>query len=172
MAATATTLVSVEQYLSTSYSPDREYVDGVIVERNLGELDHSSLQTELSFWLRSRREKLGIWVFVEQRVQVKPTHFRVPDICVVVDSKPKEPIFTRPPFICIEILSKDDRMTDVQDKIDDYLTFGVRYVWVLDPIRRRAWVHTAAGSYEAKDGVLRTENPEIAVPLAEIFAAL
>lgn len=35
-----------------------------------------------------------------------------------------------------------------------------------------AYIHTAEGSREAKDGVLRTENPEIAVPLAEIFAAL
>ena len=36
------TLVSVEEYLNTSYDgADREYVDGRIVERNLGEKDHS-----------------------------------------------------------------------------------------------------------------------------------
>ncbi len=166
------TVVSVEQYLSTSYSPDREYVDGVILERNLGERYHSETQGELYAFLRACQKQLGIWVFLEQRIQVKSTRFRLPDVCVYSGEKPQEQVFTRPPFLCIEILLKDDRAGDVHEKIDDYLTFGVRYVWLIDPIRRRAWVHTADGSQEAKDGVLRTENPEIAVPLAEIFAVL
>ena len=42
----AATLVSIEDYLSTSYSPDREYIDGRIVERNLGEKTHSSIQAK------------------------------------------------------------------------------------------------------------------------------
>lgn len=36
--------VSVEEYLHTSYDPVCEYVDAEVLERNLGELDHSSLQ--------------------------------------------------------------------------------------------------------------------------------
>ena len=168
----STTLVSVAEYLSTSYSPDREYIDGVVVERNLGELDHSTVQGELYHWLRSRRKELGIWVYLEQRVQVKPTRFRVPDICVVAGPKPQRPIITVPPFLCIEILSKDDRAGDTQDKIDDCLSFGVACVWVIDPMRRRGYIHTSSGSREAKDGVLRTESPDITVPLAEIFAEL
>jgi len=168
----SSTLIPVAEYLSTSYRPDREYVDGVVLERTVGELDHSDLQTELSHWFRSRRKELGVWAFAEQRVQVKPTRFRVPDICVVAGTKPKERILTHPPFLCIEILSKDDRMSEMQERIDDYLDFGVRYVWVVDPLARRAWVYTTAGSVEARDGVLRTENPAIAVPLDEIFAAL
>jgi hypothetical protein len=36
------TFVSVREYLRTSYSPDREYVDGRIVERNLGEKGHAA----------------------------------------------------------------------------------------------------------------------------------
>jgi len=28
------TLISVEEYLSSSYDPDAEYVDGVLVDRN------------------------------------------------------------------------------------------------------------------------------------------
>jgi len=169
--ATAT-LVSVEQYLSTPYSPDCDYVDGVVLERNVGELNHSTVQGELYFWFRTRRRDLRTWAYTEQRVQVKPTRYRVPDVCVVVGEKPQEQIFTKPPFLCIEILSPDDRMSELLDKIGDYLEFGVRYVWVIDPTSRRAWVHTAAGSHEIRDLVLRTDNPEIAVPLAEIFAEL
>jgi hypothetical protein len=35
------TLVSVQEYLATSFRPDRDYVDGEIQERNLGERPHS-----------------------------------------------------------------------------------------------------------------------------------
>ena len=167
-----TSLVAVEEYLSTSYSPDCEYIDGVVLERNGGERNHSKIQTFLAVWMGTRQQELGIWAYVEQRVQVKPTRFRVPDLCVVAGEDFQEEIFARLPFLCIEILSKDDRASDIQDKIDDYLAFGVPYVWVIDPLRRRAYVHAACGSREARDGLLRTDNPEIAVPLAEIFAEL
>ena len=164
------TLIPVEEYISTSYRPDREYVDGTLVERNVGEKDHSGLQMALSAYLYNRREELGIHVFPEQRVQVKATRFRVPDICVVAGEEPREQILTSPPFVCIEILSKDDRMSEMQERIDDYLSFGVSYVWVLDPRTKRAHVHTADGSHEVREA-LRTQNPEIVVPLSEIFSA-
>lgn len=166
------TLVSVDEYLRTSYDPDCDYVDGEIVERNVGELDHSDLQGEIITYFRARRRNRGVYAFPEQRVQVSPTRFRIPDVCVMHGAKPTEQIFTTPPLIAIEILSKDDRMSEMQERIDDYLNFGVRYVWVVDPRTRRAWVYTKDGSHEAKDGMLRTENPEIELPLPEIFQAL
>jgi len=165
-------VVSLEEYLSTSYRPDREYIDGVILERNLGERDHSELQTEISTYLNVRRKRFGIHVFVEQRIQVSPTRFRVPDICVVAGPRPVEQVFTRPPFLCIEVLSPEDRVGATEERIEDYLVFGVRYVWVINPKTRRAYVHTAEGVREAKDDVLRTESPEIVVPLGEILAEL
>ena len=166
------TLVSVEQYLITAYSPDCDYVDGVVLERNGGERDHSKLQMALGAWFYNRRKELGVWVYPKQRVQVKPTRFRVPDLCVFVGADPQEQVFIRAPFLCIEILSPDDRMAQMHDKIADVLEFGVRFVWLIDPRARRAWIYTAAGSHDIRDGLLRTDNPEIVVPLAEIFAEL
>ncbi len=64
------TLISVEEYLATNYRPDREYVEGCLLERHVGERDHSSLQMVLSAFLHNRRQELGIQVFPEQRVQV------------------------------------------------------------------------------------------------------
>ena len=165
------TLVSVEEYLRTSYRPDCDYVDGEIVERNLGELDHSDLQGEIITYFRTRLRKSGAYAYPEQRVQVSPTRFRIPDVCVLT-SKPTEQVFRTPPFIAIEILSKDDRISQMQERIDDYLKFGVRYVWLIDPRTHRAWVHTKDGAHEAKDSILRTEDPAIELPLPEIFHAL
>jgi Uma2 family endonuclease len=166
------TLVSVDEYLHTSYDPDCDYVDGDIVERNVGERDHSELQGEIYAYIRSLKEKSNVHPYIEQRLQVSRTRFRIPDVCVVAGDRPSEQIFTKPPFIAIEILSKDDRMAQMQDRIDDYLTFGVRYVWVVNPQTQRAWSYTKDGSHEAKDGILRTEDPAIELPLREIFQAL
>jgi Uma2 family endonuclease len=170
--ATSGVLISVEQYLSTAYSPDREYVDGSIVERNVGERSHNITQREILTFLHARRKELDISVFPEQRVQVAASRFRIPDVCAYLGPGPQEEVFIRPPFLCIEILSKDDRAGDLQEKVDDYLSFGVSYVWVINPATRRAYIHTAGGSHEAKGGMLRTQNPDIIVPLAEIFSAL
>ena len=164
--------VTLEEYLNTSYHPDCDYVDGRVVERNLGELDHSDLQGEIVFYFRARRKQWRTHAFPGQRVQVAATRFRIPDICVTIGPKPTEQIFRTPPFLAIEILSKKDRKRDVLERIDDYVRFGVNYVWVIDPRTREGWVHTAAGAKEAADGIPRTGNPDLEMSLPEIFAAL
>lgn len=165
--ATAT-LVPVEEYLETHYPDgDREYVDGQILERNLGEIDHGDLQTTLAYYLRTRYGG-RFWIAVEVRLQVSRLRFRIPDVVVVEGSRPQGRILTVPPLLVIEVLSRDDRAEDVQERIDDYLGCGVRYVWVVNPRTRRGWIHTAEGSREAKDGVLRTEEPAIEAPLGEL----
>ncbi len=163
------TLISVEEYLRSSYSPDREYVDGEIVERNLGEKTHGRIQKRLITYLDARSQKFGIEVIPEQRVQVSRTRFRIPDVTVVKLPQPEEEIVTSPPHLCIEILSKDDTMRYMQEKIDDYLNFGVPYIWIINPWNRKAYAVTQAGMVEAKSGVLETHAPDIAVPLSELF---
>jgi len=108
---------------------------------------------------------------VEQRVQVKSTRFRIPDICVVRGPKPAEQILTKPPFICIEVLSPEDRWPRVQQRIDDYLAMGVPYVWVLDPSTKTAYSATPAErTQEVSTGILKTLNPSVELPLSEIFS--
>jgi Uma2 family endonuclease len=165
----AATLVSVEDYLSTSYSPDREYIDGRIVERNLGEKTHSTIQGNLFGWFRDRRKQLPYRAFIEQQVQVNPTRFRIPDVTVVKTSQFQGEIFKNPPYLCIEVLSKDDTMEYMQEKIDDYQRFGVPYVWIFNPRLRKGYVATNAGMVEAESGVLTTDDPAIQVPVSELF---
>ena len=166
------TLIPVQEYLGSSYHPDREYIDGFLLERNLGERDHSELQTELAIYLGGLRRKLGIHVFVEQRIQVSRDRFRVPDLCVVAGLKPPELIFHNPPFLCIEILSKNDRVEEMQERIQDYLAFGVPYVWLINPRTRWACSYTSGLIMEASDRVLRTESPEIIVRLDDVFETI
>ena len=161
------TLVPVEEYLRTNYDPDCEYVDGRIVERNLGEKTHSRIQGEFIFHLRARAKELGMEVLPEQRVQVSPRRFRIPDVTILRRSD--ERIVTSPPFICIEVLSKDDTMYYMQEKIDDYLRFGVPYIGIINPLIKKAYVVTPAGMVEATSGSLETKDPAISLPLAPLF---
>ncbi len=167
--STTRTLISAEEYLASSFRPDCDYVDGHIEERNLGEWNHSTLQLRIGSYLLSKYESDGVQVATVLRVQVKATRFRIPDVCVVLGN-PGEQILTKPPFLCIEILSPEDRMSRIEERINDYLAMGVPYVWVLDPQTKQAYRATSSdGLCEVKGGVLRTDNPVLAVPLSEIF---
>jgi Uma2 family endonuclease len=166
----ARTLISVEEYLATSYRPDCDYVDGEVVERNLGTRDHGWLQAAITAYFFNRRRQWNITVITELRVRVKPTRFRIPDVCVILGDT-DEQVLTRPPFICIEVLSPKDRMSRVEQRIADYLEMGVPCVWVLDPETRQAYTATPPeGLREVKTGVLKTEKPALEVPLSELFA--
>ena len=163
------TQISLDEYLRSSYEPDCDYVDGEVLERNVGERDHGKVQRQLIYLFHSRSKEWNIHVFPEQRVQISARRFRIPDVCVIAGPEPEDQIFRTPPLICVEILSKDDRQDRMQEKIDDFLNFGVRYVWVINPRNRRAWVYTPEGSREVKDGVLRTTSPELEIRIAELF---
>ncbi len=163
------TLVSVEEYLSTDYSPDCDYVDGVLEDRNVGQRSHALAQRTILVFLMRLEAQLGTFALQETRVRVSASRFRVPDICVM-RGDPKQEVFTTAPFLCVEVLSPDDRMSRMQDKIADYLRMGVRYVWVVDPYAHRAWTHTREGAVETADGVLRTKDPDIEMPLSEVWA--
>jgi Uma2 family endonuclease len=160
--------VPLSEYLESVYHPDCEYIDGELRERNLGDLDHSRQQTKIIRYLSTREEQWGIVVLTEQRVQVKSTRYRIPDVTVIAGPLPTTQILRDPPFLCIEILSPGDTVEDMQDKIDDYLAFGVPYVWVVNPRKSRAFEYTAGGVREAKDGILRTANPDIVMPIIEL----
>jgi Uma2 family endonuclease len=161
------TLVPVEEYLSTSYDPDCDYVDGELEDRNVGEKGHSKVQGDLYFYLSTHCPSL--FVVIEQRIRISANRYRVPDVCTTL-GEPDEEVFTKPPFLCVEILSLEDRAGRIQRKIGDYQKFGVRYIWVIDPRKREAFVYTAISMHEVEDGMLRTSDPDIAVPLSELFS--
>jgi Uma2 family endonuclease len=160
-------LVSVEEYLNTSYRPDCDYVDGEVRERNLGELEHCSAQREIMFYLGDHYPQLRKRLLPEQRVQVNPSRFRVADVCVLAEDAPREKIVRTPPMLCIEILSPEDTMNKLMERVKDYFNMGVPACWIVDPIAREAWIATRGQLIEATDGVLRAGGIEM--PLNEVL---
>ena len=163
------TLISVQEYLATGYRPDRDFIDGELQERNLGELEHSLLQTAIGAWFWTRQKEWNVVPVVEQRVQVAPTRFRVPDVTVLRPDQASEPIITVPPLILIEVLSKDDTLRSMRERVDDYLNFGVQHVWILDPAAKRAYVCSPTAFQEPEHGTLIVPNTPIRLVLSELF---
>jgi Uma2 family endonuclease len=164
--------VSVEEYLSSVYEHDCEYVDGVIEERDLGEFEHSFLQLFLGSIFVTHRAEWGVVAVTEQRVQTRPDHFRVPDVTILRAGTPRERILTHPPLLVIEIQSPEDTLRRTAAKAAEYLAFGIENVWVIDPAARVAYRGTANGLELVRDGELTIPETPMRIVLAELFAEL
>jgi Uma2 family endonuclease len=169
-----TTAVSipVAEYLDSTYRPDCDYVNGELGERAVGELGHSAVQEILCAIFRAHREAWKVLAFPELRVQVGPERYRVPDVTVLRRSDPKTPIVKIAPLICIEILSPEDRMQRVSERIADYFLMGVPNVWVIDPDSRTAWVAEQDGSLRREKTAFAVEASPVRVVLEEVFREL
>lgn len=162
--------MDVEEYLRTSFDgSDCEYLNGEIVERNMGELPHGDVQVNLAVLLRQLRKRLGIRVVTEIRIQIHSRRYRVADIAAWRDDNIGAGIPTVPPFLVIEILSPEDRMVRMLPKIQEYLSIGVEWVWVIDPEEKSALSYSQKNPAGAVCDVLRTENPALEIPLSRAF---
>jgi Uma2 family endonuclease len=164
--------VSVREYLTTSYRPDVDYVDGRLEERNVGEYDHGYVQTLLVVLFTNNRSAWGVRAVTDVRMQVSATHFRVPDVLVLRADAPREQILTHPPLIVTEILSPEDRLSRFQDRIADYIAFGIEHIWIVDPSRRVAYIASSAGMRVAEARELTVPDTPIRVVLSDLFADL
>lgn len=164
--------VTVEEYLSTSYEPDCEYDDGAVEERNLGEIEHSFLQTHLAALFTNQTDTWGVYGLTEQRVQIRSKRFVVPDVAVVPVNAPWQKILTLPPLIVIEILSPEDTLRRAEEKAHEYLAFGVRHVWVIDPYARVGYAGTESELQRVGSRVFTVPDTPIAVNLDELFGKM
>ena len=133
--------VSLEEYLHTVYEPDCDYVDGVLEDRNVGKKNHGRTQVTVANRFMQEEKRLGIQVVTELRMQVSPSRVRIPDVAIV-PADDKDEVQVKPPLLCIEIKSPDDRLSRLLKIISEYLAFGVPMIWIIDPYNREAFVVT------------------------------
>ena len=140
------------------------------------------LAVEIIFSLKTFLEKhdLGIVLGEAGTLRVLPHQVRVPDICFISWNRfpgrklPAEPIPDLAPDLAIEILSASNTEGEMQRKLRDYFTAGVRLVWYIDPQTR------SAKSYAAEDRCVELAEsqslsggnvlPGFELPLKELFA--
>ena len=86
----------------------------------------------------------------------------------------KEKPYILVPDLSIEVVSPNDRYSEIDDKVEGYLTDGVQIVWVIDPQRHKVTVHTAESDQPTilrADGTLTGGEvlPGFSVPVKSLF---
>lgn len=165
------TALPVEKYLHTSYEPDMEYVDGRLVERDVGERLHSRLQAMLVIILSSREKERGFEAFIAQRIAIQERRrYRIPDVCV--KAVPYDPVAILERLdVVIEILSPGDTLKAASEKCAEYFHAGIPSIWVVDPYRKALYQFDQGGLRLLSEPVLANDltGP---VDFSDLFAEL
>jgi len=162
----AKTAIPAHEYLHTSFPDvDREYREGELVERTLPDYLHGRTQLLLGVFFEGLRSRLSVYACSETRMKLREDLYLMPDIAVFWPSAPAL-LPNTPPLVAIEVLSPDDRLTAVREKLQEYRAWGVSHVWLVDPHSRRL--------YACDTGLTEVTSfaiPELSVTLgaSEIF---
>ena len=138
------TQITAEQYLGMAFEPDAEFVHGEIVERAMPDYIHGRLEFLISLAFGRLIQSSRLYPCLEVRMNLAPEVYRIPDVAVFA-APPHQTVPNTPPLIVIEILSKDDRYTDLMQKLEEYLAWGVPNIWIVDPITKRFSAYTHLG---------------------------
>jgi Uma2 family endonuclease len=160
-------MVSVEEYLSTSYDPDVEFVNGALVARNVGEWPHSRVQSNILVALSNKYPLLQ--VVPELRSKTANTRYRIPDVTVLL-APPSTDYLLDAAFLVVEILSKRDAMSVVIAKLKEYSAKGVPNIWLIDPRMQLMSTYRPPALVEIEGDTIATADGTVELSRAEIFA--
>jgi len=160
-----------------------ELVDGTLVEKTMGNPESilaAAVITLLGSFVKPR--KLGVVMAPDAMLRILPDQVRLPDVCFISWSRfpegklPSGQIWGVAPDLAVEILSPSNSPGEMQRKLQDYFTAGVRLVWYIDPKSRTAQAYTAV---DQRTNLTENDKlaggdvlPEFELPLAELFAEL
>ena len=176
-----TKLITGEELLAMGDIGPCELIDGRIVSMTPTGSEHGYIEFNLTTELRSfvRKHKLG-WVTggeVGIYIRRKPDRVRGADIAFISSKRlPELPkgFLTVAPDLVVEIMSPDDRWQAVREKLGEYFSIGVTWVWVVEPQNRKVLVFRSPTDVEEYDAenILRGEGvlEGFAVKVAELFA--
>ena len=102
-------------------------------------------------------------------MQVSPDRVRIPDV-TLTGPDPQPDVAIKPPVLVVEILSPDDTYSDMQERAKDYLSMGVKMIWIIDPQSRTGRMCVGPSWTEARR--LEVPGTGIYVELDEIFSKI
>lgn len=127
-----------------------ELVDGVLVEKAMG-VQESFLAILVARLLGDfvSRNDLGFVLGADGMARLAPGLVRIPDVLFVSWRQvpghrvPRVAMLGFAPDLAVEVLSPSNTPQEMERKLQDYFTAGVRLVWYIDPVNRTVQVFTA-----------------------------
>ena len=129
---------AVDLYNMPDHGGRNELVQGEIVPMSPASTKHGMIVFRLAFevGLFTSENQLGEVYAAETgfTIQQNPDTVRAPDVAFVAKSRipeegvPETGFWAIAPDLVAEVVSPNDRMTEIQDKVTDFLAAGVRLV--------------------------------------------
>lgn len=158
-----------------------ELANGLLVREPAPGPRHGQLAVRLlvALWSIAERDGLGL-VFVDTAftLAAEAGTVRIPDVAFVSSDRiPAEGLTDRfwvlAPDLVVEVVSPSNRMSEMQQKVIDYLDAGTRVVWVVDPSKQTVTTYRSRSEIRilGSDDVLKDEEvlPGLRIPVAELF---
>ncbi len=161
---------SVEEYLSSHYEPECELIQGELIPKPMGTLEHMRMERRLEQIL-ARYERSGLGEVVRELSMLKGDDVRIPDVVFApAGAQYLNGILLDPPLLCIEILSPSQRPSELFAKCEAYHAWGVPFCWIVDPVKKLAWVYHREAPVQLVPGDGSLQAGKITVSCNELFA--
>jgi Uma2 family endonuclease len=143
-------------------------ITGVSEETNGGDFNHSFLKIAIAAALTGQ----GLRAYISPHLEVKAGRFRISDLLVLAPGQKRARRYLKTaPYIVIEILSSEDRVGELREKLDDYLAMDIPNIWVVDPDAHTLTVHHSREAHTFTDRVTASDGA-VSIDLLDIFRRL
>jgi Uma2 family endonuclease len=183
MTAQTIKLVTADELLDMSDIGRCELINGEIIHMPPSGAEHgrTAIHVGARIWSFLRTSPLGEVYAAETGFLIArdPDTVRAPDVAFVRNERvPVEPFrryFPGAPDLAVEVVSPNDRLTEVLDKADRWLASGAISVWIVDPARRSIDIYRAGGvvlRYRDHDEVRDEPTlPGFVLKLSDVFGS-
>jgi Uma2 family endonuclease len=174
-------LISAEELFQMPNPGRCELMRGELIMMSLAGSLHGKITARLGAHLYGfvEQNKLGIVFGAETGFHIRrdPDTVLAPDVSFVRAERIPDPLpqsfFDGPPDLAVEVLSPNDRASEVQAKIHDWLDAGCRAVWVVDPQTKSITVYKSVHDIvvlDTSDTIADAQLlPGFLTTIAEIF---
>lgn len=174
-------VLTIADLAEAGYDLPGELVRGQFIPMTPTGQAHAAVELNLAFALKSfvQDKHLGKVMTGEVGIitQRSPDTVRGADVAYISYERLKgasaEGYLDVAPELIAEIVSPNDRWTDINQKLEEYFAVGVLTVWIVDPKARRAYVYRSPTQVEklGPADVLMTEDllPGLQIPVGNLF---
>jgi Uma2 family endonuclease len=157
-----------------------ELVDGSLLEKTMSSFE-SYLAVYIAHLLTAfvEEKRLGIILGADGMLRLARGLVRIPDVSFISWDRlpgrvfPREDIWSIAPDLAVEVISRGNTREEMEQKLLDYFTAGVRLVWYVYPAKRAVHVHTSPEKHIVLSGQDTLDGgdvlPGFRLPLETLF---
>jgi Uma2 family endonuclease len=171
-----------EECIAINERSDRlcELVDGTLIDKVMGTYESliaGNIVTEFNIYLRKNR--IGIALPADGMLKLRVKLIRVPDASFISKEQLKKGSFPRrgvaavSPTIAVEVISEGNTKREMEEKLDEYFSFGAAEVWYVYPDTKTILQYTARSHSKVLtegDALTTPVLPGFSCPIAPLFS--